>query len=78
MNNRPLGAEEIMAANIEEAMTTIKKNIEYTYEMLYHFTCPSCKRWWSYAISWGHEIEGIEVSCMHCGEKGILKLKSGF
>jgi|TARA_R110000824_G_scaffold72485_1_gene184911 hypothetical protein len=66
----------------------------YTIELLYHFTCSSCKAWWSYASSPGQPIvdnranivvgdrltlsDEIELHCPHCGQCENIKMKDGF
>ena len=58
--------------------------MEYTYEILYHFTCPSCKGWWSYASEDSVMLmksitgKGQGIYCMHCGHKSAPHIKEGF
>ena len=37
-------------------------------EILYHFTCKSCKNWWSIAME-KPEWKPKEMWCPHCGYK---------
>ena len=37
-------------------------------EVLYHFTCDSCKNWWSIAME-KHGWNPKEMWCPHCGSK---------
>ena len=47
---------------------------KYTQETIYHFTCGSCKNWWSYAST--EEIpDEHEMFCPHCRHKAIIKLE---
>lgn len=40
--------------------------ITYTTELLYHFKCGECLRWWSIG---DHQFNGIdEMTCPHCGK----------
>jgi hypothetical protein len=56
--------------------------IEYTHEILFHFTCPQCKRWWSYAAddsTWHSLVEKTlpqdPITCMHCGYTSCIAEK---
>jgi len=55
----------------------------YTYEILYHFDCGNCKKWWSYAKTPSnkeeiHKQKVESMFCPHCGEKGKLHIKEKF
>ena len=48
---------------------------EYTTELLYHFNCGKCKKWWSYASTKEEGITGRYMHCPHCGEVGECKIQ---
>ena len=56
---------------------------EYTVEILYHFTCGSCKNWWSYALTsimgeddeWQTKGPERSVFCPHCGDSADVEIK---
>jgi|TARA_B110000263_G_scaffold247010_1_gene259043 hypothetical protein len=56
----------------------------YTIEILYHFTCGSCQKWWSYTHTPSelnmdlNFIDDEKFWCPHCGHQQKLKLKEGF
>lgn len=56
----------------------------YTIEILYHFTCGSCQKWWSYTHTPNelnmdlNFIDDEKFWCPHCGHQQKLKLKEGF
>tara|TARA_Y100000590_G_C14958839_1_gene727892 strand:- start:1 stop:216 length:216 start_codon:yes stop_codon:yes gene_type:complete len=57
--------------------------IDYTIEILYHFTCSQCHHWWSYAMmptnnKMSLNIDDRIINCMHCGTKGKALIKKGF
>ncbi len=59
------------------------EKIEYTFELLYHFTCLQCKNWWSYSITpsnnkMSFNIDDRPMFCMHCGTEGKAIIKKGF
>jgi len=59
------------------------EKIEYTFEILYHFTCLQCKNWWSYSVTLSnnkgvYNIDGRPIYCMHCGTEGKAMIKKGF
>ena len=61
----------------------MRKTIDYTIEILYHFTCLQCQHWWSYSITptnikMNLDIDDRLVHCMHCGNKGKALIKKGF
>ena len=61
----------------------MSEKIEYTFELLYHFTCLQCKNWWSYSITpssnkVGLNIDDRAINCMHCGTEGKAIIKKGF
>ena len=61
----------------------MSNKIEYTIEILYHFTCSTCQHWWSYAMTptnnkMSLNIEDRIINCMHCGNKGEALIKKGF
>tara|TARA_B100001750_G_scaffold26415_1_gene17483 strand:+ start:489 stop:710 length:222 start_codon:yes stop_codon:yes gene_type:complete len=61
----------------------MSEKIEYTFELLYHFTCKQCKNWWSYSITpssnkVSFNIDDRPIHCMHCGTKGKAIIKKGF
>ena len=61
----------------------MSETIEYTFELLYHFTCLQCKNWWSYSITpssnkVGLNIDDCAINCMHCGTEGKAIIKKGF
>lgn len=39
---------------------------KYSIETLFHFTCSSCKNWWSYASEEHHAPS--HMFCPHCGQ----------
>ena len=48
--------------------------MEYSKEIIYHFTCESCERWWSIALE--SDLKQKEVSwtcpwCSHVHDKEI-------
>ena len=48
--------------------------MKYSKEIIYHFTCESCERWWSIALE--NELTNKEVSwacpwCSHIHDKEI-------
>ena len=48
--------------------------MKYSKEIIYHFTCESCQRWWSIALE--NELTNKEVSwtcpwCSHTHDKEI-------
>jgi len=46
------------------------KNIEFSKEVVYHFTCPSCKLWWSIALQdTDDKVVNREFYCPWCGDK---------
>ena len=49
---------------------------EYTTELLYHFNCGKCKKWWSYATTQEKDMEDESMHCPHCGEDGECKEKT--
>ena len=56
---------------------------KYVYEILYHFDCGECGKWWSYAKTPDNKEEKHKqvckhMYCPHCGEKGLLKIKEKF
>jgi len=61
----------------------MRKTIDYTIEILYHFTCSQCQHWWSYStipknIEMNLDIDDRPIHCMHCGNKGKALIKNGF
>ena len=55
----------------------------YVYEILYHFDCGKCSKWWSYAKTPDNKEElhkkiVKKMYCPHCGTKGSLKIKEKF
>ena len=61
----------------------MSKNIEYTIELLYHFTCHQCQNWWTYpitpsSIKMSLNIDDRTIYCMHCGNEGKAIIKKGF
>jgi DNA-directed RNA polymerase subunit RPC12/RpoP len=55
----------------------------FVYEILYHFDCGECGKWWSYAKTPDNKEEKHKkickhMYCPHCGEKGLLKIKEKF
>ena len=57
--------------------------IDYTIEILYHFTCSQCHHWWSYAMmptnnKMSLNIDDRIINCMHYGTKGEALIKKGF
>ncbi len=55
----------------------------FTYEILYHFDCGECGKWWSYAKTPSnkeeiHKQKVESMFCPHCGEKGSLTIKEKF
>ncbi len=55
----------------------------YVYEILYHFDCGECSKWWSYAKTPDnkeeiHKQKVESMYCPHCGTKGILQIKDKF
>ena len=61
----------------------MSEKIEYTFELLYHFTCLQCKNWWSYSITPSSNkvsmnIDDRAINCMHCGTEGKAIIKKGF
>tara|TARA_B100001079_G_C15961387_1_gene319331 strand:+ start:319 stop:531 length:213 start_codon:yes stop_codon:yes gene_type:complete len=56
---------------------------EYVFELLYHFNCGKCTKWWSYAKTPDnkeeiHKQKVEAMHCPHCGTKGYLKIKDKF
>ena len=58
---------------------------EYTCEILYHFTCGFCNKWWSYSVTpfvqpleIGTDITDEKIYCPHCGHKQKAKIKDGY
>ena len=58
---------------------------EYTCEILYHFTCGFCNKWWSYSVTpfvqpleIGTGITDEKIYCPHCGHKQKAKIKDGY
>ena len=44
--------------------------MNYTTEIIYHFTCDFCNNWWSYAASTElRYIEEKKWSCPHCKQE---------
>ena len=44
--------------------------MNYSKEILWHFTCKFCKGWWSMSATDGWEAPGLAVKnlyCPHCG-----------
>ena len=68
----------------EEGVVDNKRHT-WTSEKIYHFTCGSCKNWWSYAceteyFGWRtlkvpHFRNWVEMICPHCGHKSITETK---
>jgi len=61
----------------------MSKSIDYTIEILYHFTCSQCQHWWSYSttpnnIEMNLDIDNRQIYCMHCGEEGKALKAKGF
>ena len=61
----------------------MSEQIEYTFEILYHFTCLKCKNWWSYSITpssdkMNFNINDHTIHCMHCGNVGKPIINAGF
>ena len=57
--------------------------IDYTIEILYHFTCSQCHHWWSYAMmptnnKMSLNIDDRIINCMHCKNKGETLIKKEF
>jgi|TARA_B110000196_G_C20897593_1_gene544380 predicted small metal-binding protein len=55
----------------------------YVFEILYHFTCGKCTKWWSYAKTPDNKEEMYKkivkhMYCPHCGTKGSLQIKDKF
>ena len=48
------------------------KNIECTYEMIFHFNCPECKNWWSYATDFNVSICQHAALEIHSALRGSL------
>ena len=46
----------------------------YSKETILHFTCESCKNWWSYATT--EDYVPKKVHCSHCGLKSDAMPKS--
>ena len=58
---------------------------QYTAEILYHFTCGFCNKWWSYSVTpfvqpleIGTGITDEKIDCPHCGHKQKAKVKAGY
>lgn len=48
--------------------------IRYSREILYHFNCDECGRWWS--IGDYHVIQAETLTCPHCGcEQGVEEIE---
>tara|TARA_B100000586_G_scaffold142240_1_gene102997 strand:- start:274 stop:489 length:216 start_codon:yes stop_codon:yes gene_type:complete len=61
----------------------MNNKIDYTIEILYHFTCSQCQHWWSYTMTptnnkMSLNIDDRIINCMHCGNKGETLIKKGF
>ena len=61
----------------------MSEKIEYTFELLYHFTYLQCKNWWSYSITpssnkVSFNIDDRPIHCMQYGTKGKAIIKKGF
>ena len=57
--------------------------ISYSTELLYHFNCGKCEKWWSYVKTIDNKEEMHKkivksMYCPHCGTKGLLQIKEGF
>ena len=63
------------------------KRHTWTSERIYHFTCGSCKNWWSYALQteyfgwrtpkcpyWNCK-NWTQFTCPHCGHKSKTETK---
>ena len=47
--------------------------IRYTLEILAHFRCMECSKWWSIA-DWPIEFDQhAEIICPHCGNKSVAE-----
>ena len=70
----------------EEGVVDNKRHT-WTSERIYHFTCGSCKNWWSYALQteyfgwrtpncpyWNWK-NWTQFTCPHCGHKDITETK---
>lgn len=46
-------------------------------EVLYHFHCQYCQKWWSFADI--PVVRGAEITCPHCGKKDtVWQITNGF
>ena len=78
-NNDP---DDLMIA-MRDAVTEVAQQtpIEYSHEILFHFTCPQCNRWWSHAAAddtWHVLVEEMfkePITCMHCGYTAVVAEK---
>ena len=44
---------------------------KFSKEILYHFNCGKCNKWWS--ISDHHLLSKNIITCPHCGHEGKIK-----
>ena len=50
--------------------------IKCSIEILYHYNCSLCSKWWSVADI--PSVLGQEMTCPHCGETGAIEeMKNG-
>ncbi len=47
-------------------------NHKYSKEILYHFNCGKCNKWWTIA---DHHllVNDNKITCPHCGHKDVTK-----
>jgi hypothetical protein len=47
--------------------------IQYTKEILYHFNCEECKKWWSVSDFTLSGDPKQKMSCPHCNRISIIE-----
>ena len=53
--------------------------MNYSKETIWHFTCESCKGWWSIAASDDYQPSIFEnLYCPYCGEDQIIDENIGY
>jgi len=52
----------------------VRDNHLYSWERIYHFSCGSCKNWWSYATEEdSYKWKSRKMTCPHCGHYSIIQ-----
>jgi len=46
--------------------------MQVSLELLFHYRCDRCQKWWSVADIYPTEIELVGIPCPHCGDLNAI------